>query len=526
MTSAFVTFAFSLAIAALLTPIVLRWARQKRLFDSPDERKVHVAPIPRLGGIAIVVAFFVPVTGLLVVDAGMTQQLTRLGNQLVGLYVGGLLIVAIGLYDDLKGANARQKFLVQVLVAILMYAFGFRIDIISSPFGGTLELGALAGPITVLWFVGVMNAVNLIDGLDGLAGGIGFISVSTLLILSVLNQNPLAVLLCAGLAGALGGFLIYNFNPARIFMGDTGSLFLGFILAALSISTSTKGSTTVAVAIPLLVLALPILDTTMAIGRRIRKRRPIFSADQDHIHHKLLRAGFSHRGAVLALYGVTLTLAATAIFIRFLSNMAAGATVIAAAMLMLAVLFSLVRRVPAAREISDPLGEGGLEQRARVDRLMSAVDGVQSTDSLADLLTHFVTGTRVAALEIDDGRRPLFAFVRETTTQEQLLPLVRYRIPLAKRLSPRDATGPTAHLTLHFFQHAEGTDNFAVVLPWERLAPTLVKALERLHWPLLQHVIPTLDDAPIPTVDVQVDLNTQLARLLTGRHNRPTSSPT
>jgi UDP-N-acetylmuramyl pentapeptide phosphotransferase/UDP-N-acetylglucosamine-1-phosphate transferase len=526
MTSAFVTFAASLVTAAALTPWVLRWARRRRLFDSPDERKVHVQPIPRLGGIAIVIAFFVPLSGLLLVRAGISHQLWNLGNQLIGFYVGGLLIAAIGLYDDLRGANARQKLVVQVSVAVLMYLLGFRIDNISSPFGGVLELGILSAPVTILWFVGVMNAVNLIDGLDGLAGGIGFISVATLLVLSVLNQNPLAVLMSAGLAGALGGFLIYNFNPARIFMGDTGSLFLGFILAALSISTSQKGSTTVAIAVPLLVLGLPILDTAMAIGRRIRRRRPIFSADQDHIHHKLLRAGFSHRGAVLALYAVTLMLAVAAIAIRFMSTPAAGAVVVAAALALVAILVHLTRRVPSPRVLADPFGVTGLASRARVDRLNAALDAIQGAQTLGELLDTFVGDTRVAALAIDDGQRPIYAFIRPTTTQEQLHPLVRYRLPLAERSVGKGHAHVSAHLTLHFFQHPEADNNLAVILPWERVAPALTRALTRLDWARLQREIPALDDAPLPTADVAATFHTRLAGLLTGRHNRPTSHTT
>jgi len=517
VTSAFVTFAVSLAVAAILTPLVLRWANARRYFDAPDDRKVHVAPIPRLGGIAIVLGFFAPLTGLLLVDVGMTESLQGMGQQLVGLYVGGLLITAVGLYDDLKGANAIQKLIVQLAVALLMYQFGYRIEIISSPFGGNIELGALSVVITVLWFVGVMNAVNLIDGLDGLAGGIGFISISTLLVLAALNNNIVAVLFCAALAGSLGGFLIYNFNPARIFMGDTGSLFLGFVLAALSISTSTKGSTAVALTIPILILGLPILDTAMAIGRRIRLRRPIFSADQDHIHHKLLRAGFSHRGAVLALYGLALVLALAAIGLRFLSAPAGGVAVVIAALLLAMVLLVLARRRAIPRELVLGPDADGLQARARADQLGLQLDGAESALAMGQALEAFAGRTRIAALEITDGQRPIFGWLRATTTQEQLHPLVRYRIPLAGRGEGAEAT---AILTLHFFQLVEPHDNYSIVMPWERLAPILVRNLDRLVWARLQPRIPELTEAPQPTADFAMTV----ARTLTGQHVRAKSA--
>lgn len=517
MTSAFVTFAISLAIAAILTPLVLRWATARRYFDSPDERKVHVAPIPRLGGIAIVIAFFTPLTGLALIDVGMTGVLQGMGQQLIGLYVGGLLITAVGLYDDFKGANAVQKLVVQIAVALLMYQFGYQIKIISSPFGGNIELGALSVVVTVLWFVGVMNAVNLIDGLDGLAGGIGFISISTLLALSALNQNMVAVLLCAALAGALGGFLIYNFNPARIFMGDTGSLFLGFVLAALSISSSTKGSTTVALTIPILILGLPILDTAMAIGRRIRKRRPIFSADQDHIHHKLLRAGLSHRGAVLALYGLALVLALAAIGLRFRATPEGGAVLGLAGLMLLVVLLFLNRHRSSPRELVSGPDSHGLEARARVDQLGQALDEATDALALGHALEHFAADTRLAALEITDGSRPIFGWLRATTNQEQLYPLVRYRIPLAGR---GEGAAATALLTLHFFQLVEPHDNYSVVMPWERLAPALVRNLDRLAWARLQPQVVTLAEAPQPTADFALTV----ARTLTGQHARAKSA--
>lgn len=316
MTSIIVAFLVSFIVATVTTPLVLKLARRRGLFDEPDGRKIHVRKVPRLGGIAIVLAFFAPLVALLFVEAGMREQLVASQRQLVGLFAGGLAIAALGLYDDLRRTNARQKFVVQIAVALMMWLFDYRIEVLSSPFGGELELGALALPATVLWFVGVINAVNLIDGLDGLAGGVGLIAVLTLMVLALLGDNPLAAFMCVCLAGGLLGFLIFNFNPARIFMGDTGSLFLGFTLAAFAITTSSKSATALAISVPLLVLALPLVDTAMAIVRRLKARRNVFTADQEHIHHRLLKAGFSHRGAVLVLYGITAPLAGLAILLH------------------------------------------------------------------------------------------------------------------------------------------------------------------------------------------------------------------
>jgi UDP-N-acetylmuramyl pentapeptide phosphotransferase/UDP-N-acetylglucosamine-1-phosphate transferase len=515
MTSATIAFGLSLAIATVMTPLVLRAARARRLYDAPDARKVHVEPTPRLGGLAIVLAFYAPVTGLLLVDAGASRLLTDLGPQLVGLFAGGLAVAAIGLYDDLRGANARQKLVVQTAVAVAMVALGYRVEVITNPFGPPLELGLLTYPISVLWFVGVMNAVNLIDGLDGLAGGVSFIAVATLLALSVLNNHPLAVLLSAALAGALAGFLIFNFNPARIFMGDTGSLFLGFILAALSMSTSTKASTTVAIAIPLLVLAIPLLDTAMAIGRRLRAHRPVFSADQDHLHHKLLRAGLSHRGAVLTLYGVALVLAATAILVRLVPTGFGVASVLGAGLAVVGFILSVSRRAgPAAPDagLMKPGGEGGGDTSR--ESLEARLTAVTDQAALVAVLEALVGAPGVVALEVHDGAIPLYTAVREPGPGESFPALVRARVALPSQRTPQ------AWLAIHLTEAdrpslAHGGDDATLTL-LEQLAPRLGEALTRLDWaPLQDPVLPLVDRAhPVATAALH------LARTLTGRHKR------
>ncbi|AKQ69014.1 Undecaprenyl-phosphate N-acetylglucosaminyl 1-phosphate transferase [Myxococcus hansupus] len=306
MITLFVAFFVSLMVALVLTRFVRDQAQAWGWLDQANSsRKVHVRPIPRLGGVGIVGGFFAPLCALFLVDSGVGHHFRSHTDLVAGLFLGGAVIVALGLYDDLRGAGARLKFTVQFAVAFGLYAMGFRIDVIANPFGPELVLGALSLPFTVLWVVGVINALNLIDGLDGLAGGVAFFGVSTNFLLALARGDVLLALLMAALAGAILGFLVFNFNPASIFMGDTGSMFLGFVLAAVSIKTSTKSGTAVAMLVPVMALGLPIMDTLLAMVRRSLMGRPMFSADREHIHHRLMsRMVLSHRSTVLVLYAV------------------------------------------------------------------------------------------------------------------------------------------------------------------------------------------------------------------------------
>jgi UDP-GlcNAc:undecaprenyl-phosphate GlcNAc-1-phosphate transferase len=225
----------------------------------------------------------------------------------------------LGLYDDLRGANAWQKFAVQFGVAGSLYWCGYRIEQVSLP-GGALELGLFALPITLVWIVGLINAMNLIDGLDGLAGGVALCAVLTNLVVSMVRGQPIMTLCMAALAGALIGFLFYNFNPASIFLGDTGSLFLGYVLAVSSIRTHQKSSAVVSLLVPLVALAVPIVDTALAMGRRALTGRPMFSGDRDHIHHRLLGLGLSQRQAALVLYAASIVLGGIALALAFAND--------------------------------------------------------------------------------------------------------------------------------------------------------------------------------------------------------------
>src|ERR1700682_1522047 len=243
--TAVAAFVLALIIAALLTPDLRQFAERHGLLDKPDQsRKIHRRGIPRIGGLAIAAAFYAPLVGLLLYETGLGELFYANRWAAFSLFGGGVAIAALGLYDDLRGLGAREKFAVEFAVAAVLYFCGYRIEQISLP-GGALELGAAAFPLTLIWVVGVINAMNLIDGLDGLAGGVALCAILTNLIVAVVRAEPIMILCMAALAGALIGFLFYNFNPASIFMGDSGSLFLGFVLAVSSIRTNQKSSTAV-----------------------------------------------------------------------------------------------------------------------------------------------------------------------------------------------------------------------------------------------------------------------------------------
>lgn len=302
-------FFIALAVSYLLIPRIIALAVRTGEMDMPDERKVHTAPIPRLGGIAIYVAFMAAV--LLTVD--MTREIA-------GLLLGGTVIAAVGVIDDLKNLPAKVKLLGQIIAAAVLVLFDVRIDFISDPFGDLIYLEYLAVPATLFWIVGITNTVNLIDGLDGLAGGVSTIASITILLVALQQDYLLVVVLTAALSGSVLGFLRYNFNPAKIFMGDTGSMFLGYMLAGISVIGAVKSAATVALIVPIFALGLPILDTAFAIIRRYLGGKPIFKPDRGHLHHRLLDLGFSQRQAVLLMYVISGVLGVSAIALTEVSS--------------------------------------------------------------------------------------------------------------------------------------------------------------------------------------------------------------
>ncbi len=299
-------FIIALCSSLVLTPMMRRLAERYKLFDNPrDGRCVHRAAVPRLGGVAIFLSVFIALAVLPVIDNSITHSLITNKSQLLATLIPATLIMFFGVYDDLYGAKAGVKFLAQGLAATMFYVLGGCIQALSLPFIGSVELPmALGFVLTVLWTVGITNAFNLIDGIDGLAAGTALFASLVMLVVSLTLDHPFVTVVSIALAAALIGFLRYNFNPASIFMGDSGSLFIGFILAALSVHGTQKASTAIAVAVPLIAFGLPIIDTSLTIARRLVSGQPIFKGDREHVHHMLLARGWSQRRVVLALYGV------------------------------------------------------------------------------------------------------------------------------------------------------------------------------------------------------------------------------
>ncbi len=289
-----------------ITPLVRRLCQRFQLLDLPnDQRKVHVRAVPRLGGIAIFSSMIVALSALPFVDNLLTHSLRSYVPDLLVTLIPALLVLCLGVYDDLRGANATVKFIALSLMATLFYFMGGRIEVLAIPMFGTVELPSTIGFIvTVVWLVGIANAFNLIDGMDGLASGAALFSSIVILVISLSGENPLMIVVTLVMCGALAGFLRYNFNPASIFLGDSGSLFIGFTLAALSVLGTQKATTAVAVITPILAFGLPVVDTGVTLARRMVGGRPLFQGDSEHIHHMLLARGWSQRHVVLVLYAV------------------------------------------------------------------------------------------------------------------------------------------------------------------------------------------------------------------------------
>lgn len=306
-------------VAWAITPVVARKAVSWGAVDVPGPRKIHQQAMPRLGGLALYVSFLAGAPLILKPDC--------FGPAGWGLLAGATVILLVGLADDIVGLTPRLKLLGQLAAAVSLLPFGVTVDFLTNPLNGQVfSLGWVGIPVTLFWVVAVTNALNLIDGLDGLAGGVSCIAALTV---AAVGWTQWKVFGAAGqgaviwpallLAAILLAFLRYNFNPARIFLGDSGAMFLGFVLAAVSIMGLTKSVTAVSVFVPLVILGIPLTDTAFAILRRYQQRRPIFQADREHLHHLLLVLGFSHRQAVLVVYGVSVLLGASALVINLIS---------------------------------------------------------------------------------------------------------------------------------------------------------------------------------------------------------------
>lgn len=319
-------FAFSLILSFILTCNVRNLARARGWVSAPAPgRHLHDVPLPRLGGVAIFAAFVLSLSVAVVISLWRPQlQFPSSLRTLATILVPGFLVFLLGLYDDVRGAGPYLKFTVQTIAATMLWFGGLRILDLPVIFGARQFPWFIGLALTIVWVLGITNAFNLIDGLDGLAAGSALFSTFVVFVVALLSHSSLVALMTLALAGTIVGFLRFNFNPATIFLGDCGSLFIGFLLSALALVGAQKAPTVIAVAIPVVSFGLPILDTSLSVLRRLIAGRPLFTADREHIHHKLLQLGFSHRQVVIVLYAVSALFALLSLFLLWPTGSSLG----------------------------------------------------------------------------------------------------------------------------------------------------------------------------------------------------------
>lgn len=322
-TSMLLTLTICFIMTLIFTPISMKLAHKIGAVDQPNHRKMHDLQMTRLGGLAIVASFFI---GLFLFVPTNAIPIT--------LVAGAVMIILTGMMDDCFQMAAKWKLLGQFLAAVITVAGGIRIEFITFPVGEKIEFGIWAIPITIIWIIAITNAINLIDGLDGLSSGITSIALVTIIYLATTMGDITIALIATVLLGSTLGFLVFNFHPAKLFMGDTGSLFLGYMVSVLAVMGLYKNATVFSLMVPILILMIPILDTTIAIIRRIIHKQPISAPDKFHVHHCILRLGFTHRQAVLILYLLSALFSIAAVL--FTKSTVWGAAIILIAVLILA----------------------------------------------------------------------------------------------------------------------------------------------------------------------------------------------
>ncbi len=339
----------ALLVTNVLTPVVRRLARRLGAIDYPGGRRVNTRPTPRLGGVAIYLGFIAAALVAMVVtrpiDLVRTGAVTfiripiavQTDRAILGILLGGTFLLLCGVYDDIRGMRPGLKFLAMVAAAAILIPFGLATQFVTHPLTGqTIPLGPWGALLTIVWVVAVVNIINIIDGLDGLAAGIVAIAAMTLLLSAAAKRDIVAISLAAALVGSAVGFLRHNFNPARIFMGDSGSMFLGYVLGGLSVMGLYKSYTAISLLVPILAMGVPIADTAFAIMRRLRSRRPIYLPDRGHLHHRLIDRGLTQRQTVFLLYLVSALLGLGALALADVNRMAAMVTLGVIAALLLA----------------------------------------------------------------------------------------------------------------------------------------------------------------------------------------------
>ncbi len=460
MRALLVGFALALMLSLVLTPAVRSLALWLGALDPFSARKV-IKPtvVPRLGGLGIAAAFYLTVGGLWSLGSTVARATLDPVTPVGLILLGGVPILVLGAVDDLYGLRALPKLVVQIAVGVLLWAAGLRVLGTSSPTGSIELYGVLSCAVTVAWLVGVVNAVNLIDGLDGLASGVALFALGTTTGAALLTGDLLLALLTGTLAGAVLGFLRFNWTPASIMMGDTGSLFLGYLLATTSIWSVHKSATAVLVVFPVVALGLPLLDTSLTISRRLLAGRPVMQADRDHVHHRLLGQGLPVRRAVLLLYGVC------AIFAALSLGMVVGNRVVGRWLLAAAAGFGLLVAYSLGYLRGGPQGlVAALRQRRRTQALLGRLDAAAVTLAAAggrDEVQAVVTGFAAAL------GRPLQLRLPDTTPSGSAA-VTRYPVGTREAL--------LGYLELPVAEAELGPDERTLVqLLCDLLAPTLLR---------------------------------------------------
>lgn len=354
-------------LALLATPVVIRLARRFGAVAQPGVRTVHKRPIPRVGGVAIFCAAVAAIVAVLFLDNAIGVQFRQARLKLLTLLCSATFIFLIGLIDDLRGLPARLKFAAELAAAVALCVAGVRIADIHLTGSFVLPLGYGGYLLTVLWVVGLTNAVNLSDGLDGLAAGVSAVACAAIAVFAIHSGQVIMAVFMLALVGSLSGFLVFNFNPAKVFMGDCGSLFLGFIIAASSVMCVAKSTALVGLALPALALGIPIFDTLFSMLRRFLERRSLFAPDRSHFHHRLLGLGLSQRHAVMAIYLITLITAGLGLLMMVRDDF--GALIVFACLLLLLVLvFRLVGAVRLRQTLRRLKGKYTMAQCRRQER--------------------------------------------------------------------------------------------------------------------------------------------------------------
>ncbi len=407
------TYFFLLLISMFFSWVLTRWLARiaaERSWARRNGDDGNGGGVPRVGGASVLAATLIAMVLLMLWDNQVSQRLALFRPQALGLLGAGGAVFLLGLYDDLRGARPWQKLAVQLVAAVGLYYAGFRVDLLTNPFTQSpLTLGLLSLPLTVLWLVAISNAFNLSDGLDGLAAGVGFFATLALFLLAVITGNSFMAAISIAVAGSLLGFLPHNFAPARIYLGDSGALTIGLTLGALAVQSSQKGPVLVTVAIPLMIFALPLLDVSVTTVRRFLAGHPIFHRDEEHLHHRLIKVGLTHRVAVLVLYGVAALFALASLLVINYQNALAPLVALLCGILAWVVVSRM--QYPEFAELDSHFRQAVSTQRAVLRNQILLRKAAAEMRQMTSLKDAWLECTRVlSALEFDSAtcrlRRP------------------------------------------------------------------------------------------------------------------------